>query len=347
MNPVKKDAPSVLSDDAQESVSKTNLTPVGTVSSFTCNACGEEFDTNDDAVTLYECADCGNRFTRETSADGDSHRCPDCNKFGAKVSEQGCPECNEGELVEGETPAASNVTQADDTESKAVDIIAPASAPSFKGPLTEPEQADLARCEQIIERGIQSFVEVGTALIEVSDRRLYRQTHATFQEYVSDKWKMTARRAYQLCEAAEVVKSLPPEMCTIVHNEGQARELARVEPEQRAEVLAEVVKETSGKPTAKAIRVAITNRTPEVKSIRVDSIRVEPEEVPHIRTATEEIEEAEPDPDRMTIEEVVGCFLDVKHACIRYINQWVYQERAKPRAEIQKLVDQYLIRGFK
>lgn len=50
---------------------------------------------------LYECS-CGTRFTRESSADGSGHRCPDCNKFGARAADLGCPECNEGELLEME-----------------------------------------------------------------------------------------------------------------------------------------------------------------------------------------------------------------------------------------------------
>ncbi len=41
--------------------------------------------------------DCGTRFTQDTSANG-NHQCPDCNKFGSKVSDCGCPECGEGEL---------------------------------------------------------------------------------------------------------------------------------------------------------------------------------------------------------------------------------------------------------
>lgn len=65
---------------------------------FKCDSCDETFDSEDEAVSLYECGDCGNRFSQETSADGAGHRCPDCNKFGAKVSDMGCPSCNEGEL---------------------------------------------------------------------------------------------------------------------------------------------------------------------------------------------------------------------------------------------------------
>lgn len=68
---------------------------------FKCDSCEAEFDDDGEAVTLYECNDCGTRFTRETSANY-NHSCPDCNKFGSKVTDCGCPECNEGELVNQE-----------------------------------------------------------------------------------------------------------------------------------------------------------------------------------------------------------------------------------------------------
>jgi len=65
---------------------------------YECDNCGETFDDDSEAVTLYECSDCCERFTRDTSPNG-NHQCPHCNKFGRKVSNCGCPICNEGELI--------------------------------------------------------------------------------------------------------------------------------------------------------------------------------------------------------------------------------------------------------
>ena len=64
---------------------------------FRCDSCDATFQDCDEAVTLYECNNCGTRFTQQTSPNG-NHQCPDCDKFGAKISEHGCPECNDGEL---------------------------------------------------------------------------------------------------------------------------------------------------------------------------------------------------------------------------------------------------------
>ena len=49
--------------------------------------------------------------------------------------------------------------------------------------LTLTEQERLQCLERIIERGLQTFYEVGTALLEIRDASLYRQTHPTFEAY--------------------------------------------------------------------------------------------------------------------------------------------------------------------
>ena len=115
------------------------------------------------------------------------------------------------------------------------------------------ERDRLNELEPLIERGMTSFVEVGTALLEISDRRLYRETHATFAEYCETKWRMTARHAYRLCESAEIVNALPKSCDQLVTSESQARELARVEPERRTAVLEMAA--STGTLTAASIRL--------------------------------------------------------------------------------------------
>lgn len=66
-----------------------------------CESCDEILEEGSAIeVPLYECGSCGTIFNRDNSADGDSHRCPDCNKFGSKVSDTSCSECQEGEVIE-------------------------------------------------------------------------------------------------------------------------------------------------------------------------------------------------------------------------------------------------------
>src|SRR5579862_1375905 len=64
---------------------------------YFCTACNS-FVGRDNAreEDQYECGECGDPFTREESADGDSNRCPNCNKFGAKADPKlVCPQCED------------------------------------------------------------------------------------------------------------------------------------------------------------------------------------------------------------------------------------------------------------
>jgi hypothetical protein len=83
------------------------------------------------------------------------------------------------------------------------------------------EHKRLDELEAIIERGVQTFVEVGEALMEIRDSRLYKQTHSSFESYLRERWRMSRPRGYQLIAAAELSTTVdsPPK------NEWQARAL--------------------------------------------------------------------------------------------------------------------------
>ena len=127
------------------------------------------------------------------------------------------------------------------------------------------EAVMLTACEQTIADGVESFKAVGRALVEIRDSRLYRATHATFEDYCRERWNWSRQRAHQLIECASVSESLPPECQPLVDNERQARELAKVEPELRAEVLKAAAE--SGKITAKSIREAANQAEPEAVEV--------------------------------------------------------------------------------
>lgn len=106
--------------------------------------------------------------------------------------------------------------------------------------LTLSEVQRLGELEQVVETGLTVFVNVGNALLEIRDSRLYRQQFATFEAYCRERWGLKERRAYQLLDAAEVVKNLA---CTMVQptTERQARPLTRLEPEVQREVWQDIV----------------------------------------------------------------------------------------------------------
>lgn len=58
----------------------------------------------------------------------------------------------------------------------------------------------------LIERGLTTFVEVGEALLEIRESRLYRETHATFEAYCQSRWAWSGDHAKRLMNAAEVAE---------------------------------------------------------------------------------------------------------------------------------------------
>jgi hypothetical protein len=108
----------------------------------------------------------------------------------------------------------------------------------------------LAELEKTIARGKKTFVEVGLALAEIRDLRLYRREYAGFAEYCRERWGWSKPYCNQLITAAAVVESLPAEQKAAIATESQARVLAKVAPEQRAGVVQAVVDQ--GKPVTAA-----------------------------------------------------------------------------------------------
>jgi hypothetical protein len=108
----------------------------------------------------------------------------------------------------------------------------------------------LAELEKMIAKGQKTFVEVGLALAEIRDTRLYRREYSGFEEYCREKWGWSASRARQLVASAQVAKSVTN---VTLPNEAAARELNKAEPVDRAGVVQAIVSE--GKPvTAKEIK---------------------------------------------------------------------------------------------
>ena len=136
--------------------------------------------------------------------------------------------------------------------------------------LTSSDSAQLSRCEAVIESGLRTFVEVGEALMEIRDSRLYRETHGTFEDYCQERWGMTHANAGRAIRSAEVAATLAsPNGLT----ESQARELAPLR--DRPEVLREAWQEanhraeTAGrKVTAEVVREVVTDFKPGTKPKR-------------------------------------------------------------------------------
>ncbi|RCJ40945.1 hypothetical protein A6770_36885 [Nostoc minutum NIES-26] len=137
--------------------------------------------------------------------------------------------------------------------------------------LTQQEQSDRAALEQKVET---AFYEAGCALRELRDRRLYRSTHKTFEEYCKDRFGFERRHPYRLIEAAGVVENLK-KMCPnwtqndvsktvtvetvgipiLPTSEGQVRPLTTLEPQEQQKAWQQAVEAVGGKvPTGRVVK---------------------------------------------------------------------------------------------
>jgi phage N-6-adenine-methyltransferase len=111
----------------------------------------------------------------------------------------------------------------------------------FAGMITDVIADRLLECERVIERGLNTFVEVGQALLEIRDSGLYKDGYSTFEGYCRERWGMQRAHAYRLMDSAEVVKNLSPIGDILPINIEQTRPLAGLSPELQRDIWQEAI----------------------------------------------------------------------------------------------------------
>lgn len=104
------------------------------------------------------------------------------------------------------------------------------------------EQERLKNCELVIQTGLDTFYQVGQALLEIQENKLYRQEFNTFDEYLQGRWNFGRTQAYNFINSAKVISNL--KMSTIVDiptNENQTRYLAQLEPDLQGYVWSNII----------------------------------------------------------------------------------------------------------
>lgn len=101
--------------------------------------------------------------------------------------------------------------------------------------LTATEHSRLIELEGIVKQGLETFIDVGFALMEIRDSRLYRSDYSTFEAYCQNRWGMTRQHANRTIKAAETALFLEP-IGSKPENEAQLRPLTNLEPEEQREV---------------------------------------------------------------------------------------------------------------
>jgi hypothetical protein len=98
--------------------------------------------------------------------------------------------------------------------------------------LTATESERLGELEAVIDRGKQTFLEVGNALLAIREEKLYRPL--TFEAYCDQRWGFSDRRARQFMAAAETGTRVPVSL----PSERHARIVAAIPEEHQAKVAA-------------------------------------------------------------------------------------------------------------
>lgn len=78
----------------------------------------------------------------------------------------------------------------------------------MRNELTSAETALRGTYVAIVKKGLTTFYEVGTALKQLHDRRLYLGTHDNFEDFCRDEFDMTRAYAHRLIAAAKIVDNI-------------------------------------------------------------------------------------------------------------------------------------------
>jgi len=129
--------------------------------------------------------------------------------------------------------------------------------------LTPTEKKEFHALQRKVDRGLKSFVETGAALMEIRDRRFYRETHGTFEDYVKDRFRISRAYASRQINGSQTRTALLPVGNILPTNESQCRALYDFPLEDRPTVWRAVLQALSleagdGALTAEKIKETVT-----------------------------------------------------------------------------------------
>jgi len=136
------------------------------------------------------------------------------------------------------------------------------------GKMTEMETSYLKEYEAMIDMHMGAFMIVGSALKEIRDRKLYRNSHETFEfeTYVQKRFDFTVRHAQRIMVAYDESEKMRP--IGRVQREFHLREILRLPEKNRLEAWTEIIEKAG---TPEDVKIA------DVKDIVKKYLGAEPE----------------------------------------------------------------------
>lgn len=114
------------------------------------------------------------------------------------------------------------------------------------------EIQEFNECRSIMRSKEESFFEYIEAAYRIRSKKLYRSEYDTFEDFCRAEMKYSSNYVYRMLKSYETIKMLP--IGNKIENESTAREVAKVPPEKREEVIKEALSENDGKLTAAAVK---------------------------------------------------------------------------------------------
>lgn len=126
--------------------------------------------------------------------------------------------------------------------------------------MTAEEKARLKELERVIDRNTKQVFEWGVALMEIRGKRLYRETHATFEAYMRKRWDMGRNYANRLIAASQVMERLVTRVTILPESEAQVRPLIKLDPPLQLKAWEEVIETASGRKVTSRIVAKVVSR---------------------------------------------------------------------------------------
>ena len=130
--------------------------------------------------------------------------------------------------------------------------------------LTTPERCRFAELEESIDGRIQAFYDVGSALGEIRNSRLYRDNFESFETYCQNRWGFARQYAYRLIAAHKTLENVgATEEQKAGLRETHIRPLTGLLPDAQKEVFDQAIKTApGGQLTEKHVRATVNAGSP-------------------------------------------------------------------------------------
>ena len=126
-------------------------------------------------------------------------------------------------------------------------------------PLSSAEKARLSKAEARVLANTDAYVDVGLALREIREGKLYRETHSTFEAYCLARFDFGSNYGNRLMNAAEAIqklKTVPIGTVLLPTSESQARELLKVDESKWPKVM-QLAKKRAGDKKINALHIQL------------------------------------------------------------------------------------------